>query len=54
MALLRDRIGAARVWFAGRLATYRYLDMDECMRQALDCADAIVATQEARGSTSRR
>jgi UDP-galactopyranose mutase len=54
MALLRDRIGAARVGFAGRLATYRYLDMDECMRQALDCADAIVATQEARGSTSRR
>jgi UDP-galactopyranose mutase len=53
MALLRDRIGAARVWFAGRLATYRYLDMDECMRQALDCADAIAATQEARGSTAR-
>jgi UDP-galactopyranose mutase len=54
MALLRDRIGARRVWFAGRLATYRYLDMDDCMRQALDCADAIVATQKARGSTSRR
>jgi len=54
MALLRDRIGASRVWFAGRLATYRYLDMDDCMRQALDCADAIVAIQARRGRTSRR
>jgi UDP-galactopyranose mutase len=43
MALIRDRIGAARVRFAGRLATYRYLDMDDCMRQALDCADALVS-----------
>jgi UDP-galactopyranose mutase len=41
--LLRDRVGAARVHFAGRLATYRYLDMDACMRQAIDCADAICA-----------
>jgi UDP-galactopyranose mutase len=54
IALLRDRIGAAHVWFAGRLATYRYLDMDDCMRQALDCADAIAAAQRSRGSTSRR
>jgi UDP-galactopyranose mutase len=43
MALVRDRVGARRVRFAGRLATYRYLDMDACMRQALDCADALVS-----------
>jgi UDP-galactopyranose mutase len=39
--LLRARVGADRVRFAGRLATYRYLDMDACMRQAVDCADAL-------------
>jgi UDP-galactopyranose mutase len=37
---LRERI--PRVRFAGRLATYRYLDMDECVRQALDCADELI------------
>ena len=40
--LVRERIGSRRVRFAGRLATYRYLDMDECMRQAIDCADDVV------------
>jgi len=49
MSLLRDRIGARRVWFAGRLATYRYLDMDECMRQSLDCADEFVASSSTAG-----
>jgi UDP-galactopyranose mutase len=39
--LVRERVGAARVRLAGRLATYRYLDMDECMRDAIDCADAL-------------
>jgi UDP-galactopyranose mutase len=39
---LRRQLGAERVRFAGRLATYRYLDMDDCMRQALDCADGLV------------
>jgi UDP-galactopyranose mutase len=42
-ALVRDRVGPARVRFAGRLATYRYLDMDDCMRHALDCAEALVS-----------
>ncbi len=42
MALLRERIGPDRLRFAGRLATYRYLDMDVCMRQAIDCADDLV------------
>jgi UDP-galactopyranose mutase len=41
MDLLRERLGPGRIRFAGRLATYRYLDMDECMRQALDCADDL-------------
>jgi UDP-galactopyranose mutase len=41
--VLRRHVGGDRVRFAGRLATYRYLDMDECVRQALDCADDLVA-----------
>jgi UDP-galactopyranose mutase len=40
---LREEIGAGRVFFAGRLAAYRYLDMDDCMRQALDCAAEVAA-----------
>jgi len=39
-----DLAGAAgNVTFAGRLATYRYLDMDVTIREALDCARALVA-----------
>ena len=45
--LLADYIAAAEaagnVTFAGRLATYRYLDMDVTIREALDCAGALVA-----------
>ncbi len=41
-ALLADYISAARatqdVTFVGRLGTYRYLDMDVTIREALDCA----------------
>ncbi len=36
--LLRNAIGPARTFFAGRLANYVYIDMDDCMRQALDAA----------------
>ncbi len=32
-----------RVFFAGRLANYEYIDMDDCMRQALDCAVRVLA-----------
>jgi UDP-galactopyranose mutase len=39
---LRDEIGGARVFFAGRLANYLYIDMDDCMRQALDAAEGEV------------
>lgn len=45
--LLSDYIAAARqlrgVTFVGRLGTYRYLDMDVCIREALDAADAFIA-----------
>jgi UDP-galactopyranose mutase len=47
-AFLRERVG--NVVFAGRLATYSYLDMDECMRQALDCADALVSGARPRAA----
>jgi UDP-galactopyranose mutase len=40
---LRERIGAARTFFAGRLANYVYIDMDDCMRQALDTAQDVLA-----------
>jgi UDP-galactopyranose mutase len=41
--LLRDAIGADRTFFAGRLSNYVYIDMDDCMRQALDTASEILA-----------
>lgn len=45
---LRDRIGPERTHFAGRLATYRYIDMDDCMRQALDTAGEVLSTLNQR------
>ena len=39
---LRDELGAERAFFAGRLANYVYIDMDDCMRQALDAAEQEV------------
>jgi UDP-galactopyranose mutase len=41
-AFLRDTVGAKRIYFAGRLANYVYIDMDDCMRQALDCANEVI------------
>jgi UDP-galactopyranose mutase len=41
--LVRDEIGAGRTYFAGRLANYVYIDMDDCMRQGLDTASEILA-----------
>jgi len=35
-AHVRTLLGDARTFFAGRLANYVYIDMDDCMRQALD------------------
>ena len=34
--------GARRPCFCGRLANYLYIDMDDCMRQALDAAEGEV------------
>ena len=48
------------MFFAGRLANYLYIDMDDCMRQALDrgrgrCrADQDVAARAARGAPRGR
>jgi UDP-galactopyranose mutase len=41
--LVRDSLGADRTFFAGRLANYVYVDMDDCMRQALDTAERVLA-----------
>ena len=40
---LREQIGPSRIHFAGRLANYLYIDMDDCMRQALDTAEEVIA-----------
>src|SRR4051794_19599883 len=42
--LLRaELMGPRRTFFAGRLANYLYLDMDDCMRQALDTGEEVLA-----------
>lgn len=50
-AMLCDYVAAAKqagnVTFVGRLGTYRYLDMDVTIREALDCADTWLAAQKA-------
>lgn len=50
-ALLSDYVALAEqergVTFVGRLGTYRYLDMDVTIREALDTADAFVAAGSA-------
>jgi UDP-galactopyranose mutase len=40
---LRGELGSARTFFAGRLANYVYIDMDDCMRQALDTTEEVLA-----------
>ena len=44
---LRDLLGRDRTYFAGRLANYLYIDMDDCMRQALDCAQEVISDRTA-------
>jgi UDP-galactopyranose mutase len=39
---LRDETGG-QLFFAGRLANYVYIDMDDCMRQAIDTSAAVLA-----------
>ena len=38
---LRAELGPTPVFFAGRLGNYVYIDMDDCMREALDTADLV-------------
>jgi hypothetical protein len=52
-AHVAGRLGQDRTFFAGRLAGYRYLDMDDCMRQALD-GMRPATTSSARRSHSGR
>ena len=48
--LLAEYVDKARaednVTFVGRLGTYRYLDMDVTIREALDCGRRYLATLE--------
>jgi UDP-galactopyranose mutase len=39
---IRDAVGPGRTFFAGRLANYLYIDMDDCMRQALDATVEVL------------
>lgn len=52
--MLADYVALAEraegVTFAGRLGTYRYLDMDVTIREALDTARAFVARERAGGA----
>jgi UDP-galactopyranose mutase len=41
---VREALGPERTFFAGRLANYLYIDMDDCMRQALDTAERVLST----------
>ena len=56
-ALLADYLAAAEtvqnVTFAGRLATYRYLDMDVTIREAMDCAELLAAALADGGTRPR-
>jgi UDP-galactopyranose mutase len=47
-AHVRRTVGPARTFFAGRLANYVYIDMDDCMRQALGAAAHVVESLTAR------
>jgi len=40
---VRTELEGVATYFAGRLANYVYIDMDDCMRQALDTAAEILA-----------
>jgi UDP-galactopyranose mutase len=51
---IREEIGSERTFFSGRLANYLYLDMDDCMRQALDTAEDVLATLRRRAAGSPR
>ena len=41
---LRRTVGPDRLFFAGRLSNYVYIDMDDCMRQAIDASEEVLAS----------
>jgi UDP-galactopyranose mutase len=43
-ACVCEALGSDRTFFAGRLANYTYIDMDDCMREAIDISREIVAS----------
>ena len=43
---VREQVGADRVHFAGRLANYAYIDMDDCMRAGLDTGAEVLNSLE--------
>lgn len=50
---VRDSVSARSLYFAGRLANYVYIDMDDCMRQALDCAAEVAAERRQQPRVAR-
>ena len=46
-------LGEERTYFAGRLANYLYIDMDDCMRQALDCAQRLIGDVRRGGAVAQ-
>ncbi len=50
---VREQVGTARTFFAGRLANYVYIDMDDCMRQALDTAEEVLGAVAAGTGPAR-
>ncbi len=49
---LRAEAGSLPLYFAGRLANYLYIDMDDCIRQAMDCAEEVVEGLRQRRSSA--
>jgi UDP-galactopyranose mutase len=49
---LRGELDSRPLHFAGRLANYLYIDMDDCMRQALDCASEVLDSLRQAGGGS--
>jgi UDP-galactopyranose mutase len=47
---VREQLDSRPVHFAGRLANYLYIDMDDCMRQALDCANDVLESLRERST----
>jgi UDP-galactopyranose mutase len=41
-SFVREQVGPERCYFAGRLSNYVYIDMDDCMRQAIDITGEIL------------